>query len=466
MRLGPTVLALALSSFAAAPAGAQCPKDALGCYDEEVAFLWSDRLFDTIEVDSGWVPSGAPLQVRVGFRLAGETRIEMPATAYAFWPTALSILPVGLADGGRLAIDYGLEITARLRFDVTIAGVRYVWEGDIPLPGGIPRDLRMAGETRWTPFALPGSAPRPVSVRDATAPITALSVSLDSVIGSVAGAVVDGGLSLGLRGELSAAYQGERIDVIRSELPGGPSVPISAHLGAAIVAAPVATGYGAAEDLALRPRGRITYTGTLVAEPTVFVELVGRRFELARFEFPIPIVDTSSEPAFEGAPIHVPLPDVATVEDALAFGRVSVGSRASASVRFRNDGEAELWVRPVSPEPPFEVAGDELRLPPRSERSVPISFAPARAGVVSGLVAFATNDPDRPTFTVRVAGEGGLADAGAGDAAVDGGRSVGVAAGGCGCRAATRTVPTGVELAAALALALLRRRRRGGAHPR
>jgi MYXO-CTERM domain-containing protein len=176
-------------------------------------------------------------------------------------------------------------------------------------------------------------------------------------------------------------------------------------------------------------------------------------------------VDATSEPAFEPAPIHVPLPDVATVDDALAFGRVPVGSRTSGTVRFRNDGEADLWVRPIAPEPPFEVAGDELRLPPRSERSVPISFAPTRAGVVSGLVAFATNDPDRPTFTVRVAGEGALGDAGPGDASVDGGRPVGASAGGCGCRAGRRTGPLPAGLAL-LALAVVVRRRRGRVHPK
>jgi hypothetical protein len=324
----------------------------------------------------------------------------------------------------------------------------------------------MAGEARWSPFALPGSAPRPVTVTDATDTVTALSVSLDSVIGSVAGAVVDGGLTLGLRGELAAAYEGERIDVIRSEVPGAPSVPIATHLDRAIVAAPSPMGYGAAEDLAIRPRGRLTYTGTLVAEPTVFVELVGRRFELARFEFPIPLVDTSSEPAFEAAPVHVPLPDVATVDDALAFGRVSIGSRTSGTVRVRNDGEAELWVRPIAPEPPFELAADELRLPPRSERMVPVSFAPVRAGVVSGLVALATNDPDRPTVTVRVAGEGIFGDAGPADASVDGGRPVGASAGGCGCRAGSRNGATPVGLAALLGILVARRRRGRPGQPR
>ena len=171
-----------------------------------------------------------------------------------------------------------------------------------------------------------------------------------------------------------------------------------------------------------------------------------------------PDAQTVAETEIHREATEHPNQDVATVDDALAFGRVPIGSRTSGTVRVRNDGEAELWVRPIAPEPPFELAADELRLPPRSERMVPVSFAPVRAGVVSGLVALATNDPDRPTVTVRVAGEGIFGDAGPADASVDGGRPVGASAGGCGCRAGSRTGATPVGLAALLGILVARRR--------
>lgn len=453
---------LVFATLAYAPTvRAQCPEGALGCFDDEVMFMWSDRLFDTIDLDSGWVPSGSPIQIRVGFHLAGETAIDMMGTTYAFWPTALSILPVGMMGGGRISVDYGLEITARIRFDVRVAGIRYTWEGDIPLPGGIPRDLRMADETFFDPFVLPGAMPRPVALSDSTETITALDISLGSIIGSVAGAVVDGGLTLGLRGQLDAGYQGDRIDVIRSEVPGRPVVSIDMEDEAAIVPAPGATGYGAFEDVGVEPHGTIAYTGSLVAEPAVFIEILGRRFDLARFEIPIPIVDTESHPDFSVEPVHVPLPDVGVMPDSLAFGRVTVGDRVEDTVRFTNGGEAELVIRPRPTDAPFDVAEGEIRIPPRGERMVAIGFAPLRAGVVSGLVGFDTNDPDRPTLTVRVTGEGDapiVADAGPRDASPDAARAPGVSGGACGCRVGSGSAPGSLALLGLVVLAILRRR--------
>lgn len=454
-------LPFALLLLVAAPASAQCPPAALGCFDDEVMFMWSDTLFDTIDLDSGWVPSSSPIQIRVGFHLAGETRIDMMGTTYAYWPTALSILPVGLTGGGRFSVDYGLEVTARIRFDVSIAGIRYTWEGDIPLPGGIPRDLRAAADASFTPFVLPGSMPRPITLTDSTATIDAFSISLGSIIGSVAGAFVDGGLTLGLRGQLDAGYVGTRTDIVRSEVPGMPRVTTAMDGVAAIVPAPGATGYGAFEDVAVEPHGIVTYTGSLVAEPVVFIEILGRRFDLARFEVPIPIVDTASEPDFAAEPIHVPLPDVAVMPDSVAFGLVMVGDRAEDTVRFSNAGEAELVIRPRMPDAPFDFATDEIRIPPRGERAFTLGFAPERDGVVSQLVAFDTNDPDRPTLTIRLSGEGDapiVADAGPADAAVDAGRAPGVTGGACGCRVGAGASRGPLALLGLLVLVLARRR--------
>lgn len=454
-------LAFLLALTLPAPVLAQCPSTAVGCVDDGVMFMWSDSLFDTIDLDTGWVPAGSPLQIRLGFHLAGETQIDMMGTTYSFWQPALSILPLGIAGGGRISVDYGLEIIARVRFDVTILGIDYEWEGDIPIPGGIPRDLRVADETFFDPFVLPGAPVRPIPLADTTDTINVVNLSLDSLIGSVAGAAVDGGFTLGVHGALDASYQGERIDVIRREVPGDPAVAIDEHETSAIVPAPVATGYGAFEDIAIDPVGTVVYEGSIVAEPTFYVEILGRRFDFTIATIDIPIVDTDSSPDFVPAEIHVPLPDVVLVDDAIDFGMVDVGERVEDTVRFRNDGEAELWLTARAPEAPFDTAIDPFVLPPGSERMVAVGFTPVRAGGANLLLAFDTNDPDRPIVTVRLNGEGlavVVPDAGVADAGAPMG-TPGISGGACGCSAAGtgRGAPVGLVL---LLAGLLMRRRR------
>jgi MYXO-CTERM domain-containing protein len=451
-----------VASLTASVASAQCPVGAAGCFDDEVMFMWSDRLFDTIDLDSGWVPSGSPLQIRLGFHLAGETQIDMMGTTYAFWQPALSIMPIGMAGGGRVSVDYGLEIVARIRFDVEVAGIRYTWEGDIPLPGSIPRDLRLANETFFDPFVLPNADPRPVTLSDTTETIDALTVGLPSI--RVLGVSIGGGFRLGLYGRLDAAYEGDRIDIVRREVPGNPALAITEHEGAAIVPAPSATGYGASEDVAVDPVGRITYAGSLVAEPTLFIEILGRRFDLTVATIPIPIVDEESSPDFLPEEIHIPLPDVVVEDDRLEFGVVEVGERVEMNVRFRNEGEAELRITPRTPDAPFDVATDVIVLAPRGERQVVVGFAPIRDGAVNQLLAFDTNDPDRPLVTIRATGEGfevPMADAG--PMTRDGGTmsAPGISGGACGCSAVGASGARTPLLGLLLLLGVVVLRRRG-----
>ena len=51
------------------PAFAQptCPADVVGCYAEDADWEWQNSLFDTVDFDSGWVPSGSDLQLRFTF---------------------------------------------------------------------------------------------------------------------------------------------------------------------------------------------------------------------------------------------------------------------------------------------------------------------------------------------------------------------------------------------------------------
>src|SRR5438045_1285743 len=64
-------LALGVALLFASPALAQCPAppDPLAdqCHFSSVAFQHVDRALPSISLDSGWIPSGSPIQVHFAF---------------------------------------------------------------------------------------------------------------------------------------------------------------------------------------------------------------------------------------------------------------------------------------------------------------------------------------------------------------------------------------------------------------
>lgn len=466
--LAPGIALALVVAFAPTSAQAQCPKGAAGCFDDEVMFLWSDALFTTIDLDSGWVPAGSPLQVRVGIHLAGTTEVELLGTAYAFWPPPISIDVEGLADGGRFLVDYGLEITARIRFDVTVAGIRYTWEGDIPIPGGIPRDLRVASEATFDSFLLPPAMPRPVTVSDATERINVVMAGLGSII-PVPG--VDGGFVLAAEGRLTAGYRTDRILVSREEAPLLTTHLIEAEDQVVQLGGAGSTGWGASEDVAVLPTGTAEYAGSIALFPGFYIEVAGSRFDFPLATFDVPIVDTSATTDFDPEVVHVPLPDVRIDPVSVDFGRARVGERIEETVTVYNDGEAALVITPRPTAAPFDSTAIAVTLPPRASRPLAIGFTPDRTGTLTGAIVLDTNDPDRAIVTIRLVGEGmappdaGVGDGGRGDA----GPGISTV-GGCGCRVAGRAALDGVDarpgMLALLALLVVRvrRRRSGRAH--
>lgn len=431
-----------LSAFATL-AGAQppdtCPPEHVGCFAEDADWLWRDELFDTIDFDSGWVPSGSPLQLRLTFHLAGTTEIEMGGTPTVSWPPPLELVVPGRNGTGRFLIDYGLEIRAFFRFDVEVAGIRYTFEDEIDIPF-IPADLRFFDEMMFDPFLLPPSAG--VMLDDRTDPFELASLDLGSFVG-IPG--VGGGLRLDAEGELRASYRSTEI-VVR-DAASGTVPPILMELGTTEIPPDSAAGYGGSRDLYIHPEGVLGYEGAIVFSSTVFLDVLGVDFDFPIAEIPIDIIELMNDVIFDEVLVHVPLPDIAVSPAEIDFGAVLAGESLSMPLRIENLGEAELEVdfRPVTS---FTPAVRSVDLAPSAFTNVQIVFSPAMEGPIDELLVLETNDPDAPLVMVRLLGEGVLParmdagpdafmpDAGPGDAGVDASRA-GVSGGGCGCRTAT-----------------------------
>jgi len=444
--------------------GEGCPADAVGCHDDRLSWLHRDSAFDTIDYDSGWVPSSGRIQLRFGVHVGGSTEVAMSADASASWPLPISIAVPGTPDTGRLQIDYGLEITARLRFDVSVAGIRYHWEGDIPIPF-FPEDLRMADEASFDPMLLAGTRDmRPANVSDTTDRF--VLVRYDAIGGFISLPGIGGGLAADTQIRLDASYQTDRVVV------SGAAEPIETENGIVVVhPAGGATDFGAAVDAAIHPEGTLTYDGFITIWPNLYLSIAGVRFHYDIAEIVLHVLDNSVDVVFDDSTLHVPLPDIEITPE-LDVGETNVGDTISRALDITNAGEAELVVDARMPRTPFAVPMPHLVVPPGATGSLVVELSPEMLAETRGTLALETNDPDEPLVLVHLLGAG-IEGVKHDDPTTPGAGAT--TDGGCGCRAtgaARHSIGAPLPFIASIALGLAcfsagrRRRRRSAAAPR
>ncbi len=99
-------------------------------------------------------------------------------------------------------------------------------------------------------------------------------------------------------------------------------------------------------------------------------------------------------PALEVAPL------------AVTFGEVGVGLDAEVELELANRGGGELRVDALSAPKPFVAEPAELVVPPGETRAVTLRFAPELAKRFDASMTIRSNDPDRASLGVRLAGVG------------------------------------------------------------
>lgn len=428
-----------------------CPADALGCHTADLDWLYREAAFDDISWDTGWVPSGSPIQLRIQVDFGGSTEVEMGGTSVTSWPPPLAVAVPGREGTGYLRMNYGLELRIQLRFDVEVAGVRYRWTGDIPVPG-IPEDLRMAGEVGFDPMLLPPADGRPVELNDTTDRVAVFTY--DALGGFIPVPGVGGGFAVTLQGDLTVGYQTDRVVVDEA-------LPIEMELLSTVSGPdPGGDGFGAAKDLEIHPEGTLFYDGQVLVVPELYLSFAGTRMDFPLAEIPLPLVDVTSDAIFDDATAHVPLPDIRVMPTTVELGEVVAGGAVEKLITIANDGEAELLVVVGEPTAPFETGATLLEIPPATEGRLAVRYRPEMAGGDAAMLFLTTNDPDEPMVVVRLEGsatgaEFPVADAGPPtDAGVmDAGPATD---GGCGCRVAGASPPSpGHRAGGAMALGLL-----------
>jgi MYXO-CTERM domain-containing protein len=463
--LAAAVMVICLTFVTTEEARAQpsCDPASVGCFVDETPAEWRYRnaAFDDVMIDTGWQPPGAPIQLRFVLSFGGSAEVDMDADVVTEWPAPLTVSAPGRPETGRLAINYGIELQIQLRFDVNVAGVRYRWEGDIPVPG-IPEDLRAAAEGNFDPYLLPPSE-RPFTVMDTTDRVEV--VRYDALGGIIPVPGVGGGIVVTVQGDLAVSYQTIQIVV-------GDASPITMEDAFTVVGPD--TGeimFGAAKDLLIHPEGVLGFDATINVAPGLYLSFAGTRRDYPLVEIPITVADELVDVIFDDHATHVPLPDIRMSGTSYDLGEVPVGESSERTLTIDNVGEAELEVTLAMPGSPFGVDEPSLTLAPGAEESFTVTFAPETGGVANGVVLLRTNDPDESTVAVRLTGsgiettmpmdDGGTPMDDGGMPMDDGGAMMVPEDGGCGCRSAgAGDGARGWPLFAVLALlAPLRRRR-------
>ena len=103
-------------------------------------------------------------------------------------------------------------------------------------------------------------------------------------------------------------------------------------------------------------------------------------------------------------------PDIAINHSEFDFGEIAVGSKYRAEFLLYNLGCSDIHISDAD----LESSGEDFRLGslntvlilPDGNGGFPVTFAPQSTGILEGTVSVDSDDPDEPTLTLELTGEG------------------------------------------------------------
>ncbi len=404
------LLAVGASALAMAPASAwaydvlatPCTTLPLTCGIGAVTFSKVDALPIQFNFDTGWVPGGSPVEVRLFADVWANTHVSLTGALETSWPATLTLAAPGdKADpltmkGGDFGFHYGADFAAQGKVDISVAGVSYTWQGDLPY---VPQfDLEVDADQ---PFDAWGYTPG-VTLSSTSMPQQIASIDVSSIIGtSIPG--IDGGFALDVAVELDATYVTERIVIDTTDghpVAGG---PITAPAGTSSVP----FHQGANIELDVHPEGTVNYDGVVHLIPTFWVSLLGNKWQIPIVDVPVSFPITENQWSFTPQRVHVPLPDLALPTTVLDFGEVTVGDTKALDYQLWNAGEAKAAATMTTSDAlTFPLVDESTGLGSGQTFLAGVEFIPRVAGPFSGQITVASNDPKSPVQIVVLKGVG------------------------------------------------------------
>ncbi len=457
--LGAALWAMAPSQAEAYVLATPCPSAPLTCGTAPIAFSQVDALPIQFNFDTGWVPSGSPVEVRIFANVWANTHVSLTGELVTSWPATLTLAAPGDPAAGTLGGDFGFHYGASFGADgmvsISVAGQSFSWTGPIPYVPAF--DLEVMADQ---PFDAWGYAPG-VTLSSETMPQQIASVDLSSIIGSsIPG--IDGGFALDVALEIDATYVTQDIVIDTTEGQPVAGGPITSATGTSSVP----FHQGGNIELDVHPEGTVGYNGKVHVIPTFWVSLLGSKWSIPVADIPIPFPITTTSWDFTPERVHVPLPDVALSVQELDFGEVTVGDDKTLDYQLWNAGEASAAATMTTSDAlTFPLVDESTGLTAGQTFLAGVEFIPSAPGPFSGQITVASNDPKSPTQLVLLKGMGVAAPVAIGPLVPP--EPTLQKESGCGCRAAGEGGggAWGGVGALVLAGALLSRRRRRTSNP-
>lgn len=354
-------------------------------YSEEQEVLFQDDfdVFESLEYDSGALPSGSPITIRAYVESNGAAITEMEAISWMWWPDALTHEWEAIPGTGWFALVTDLEIGLEGGIDVW----GYVDTFDI-----WSESLELHEDLEFDPLLLPGSPTESIEVSASGSDIID-PVEVDIAIVTGVSLVVSAsfwpdtwatleGIAIETNGSEITEYGGTEILDIPEDDPG-------LFVGKSIYYAMLEAGL----DLVIEPAASLS---------TPFGDV-----ELASFEIPIELGGASEMRAFDTVTIEHPLPAIDSLPTTHDFGVHLVGTLDNHELELGNIGQLDLegWLS-IEGDEAFSVFPEYIHATEGNTDGVVITYSPTGTGLQTAVLTIQTNDPGNPEIKIPLAGTG------------------------------------------------------------
>lgn len=350
--------------------------------DQEIVLQDETDLFEAVEYDSGWIPNGSPVAVAFRINTSGGVYTEMEGNSWLYWPPALTQGFTPTPESGWFALDTVLTASVDMQIDIT----GYYDEFSLASTG-----TGFAADATFTPFLLPGGEVQRVDAVAEGAAQELFNLPYSIISG------VDIYLTTDLRPDASASLSGERFTMGDEtiEVDGGTAnfqVPSDGSLDFDAIYTGIYDGV-----LSL----------TLIPSFGVCVSIFGC-YDVASFELPIDLVNTSFAKDFAPVPVSHPLPLLVLPEvTVIEFGDVEIGQIATYNLPLSSLGdlvvEGDAGIMGAGE---FSVFPPVLYVPPQGEDGIVITFAPTIEGTQESELVLSTSDPRYTDLRITLIGNG------------------------------------------------------------
>ena len=370
-----------------------CNDNPLFCKIGTVKYDRTDTLPIEWMFDTGWVPQGSPVQVHIWAGIQAHTHVGLGGSLQTSWPEALTLEAPGRKKGGVFDFDYGAELGAQGKVNISIAGQNYSWVGDLPY---IPQfDFELKAQENFDAWGFdPG-----VTISGKTDQQKLASIGLKDIIGGIPG--LDGGFELDVAMELAATYVTDQLIITTTDgqlVSGGPITTPEGQTSTPYLSGPFI-------ELDMHPEGTVDYTGTIHLIPAFYIEVLGQKWSIPVADIPIAFPITKTDWIFDAQRVHVPLPDLVLPKTTIDFGEVEVGQKSLVSFSLWNAGEARVHadITSSSPDlfPPYDPMMD---VDPSVTADSAVRFIPKVPGDFKAQLLVTSNDPSSPLQIIELTG--------------------------------------------------------------